>query len=114
MFISRFISFLWGRMHQTLRRPLIPFIVLLFLLPVYACKEARPDYHILDFGVFKLVTPGDWSIFKEKGIDSYVGGLTNGKDSLWFDYGWYSAELELDNYPDTGSLYARADRKSVV
>jgi hypothetical protein len=50
-------------------------------------------WQTLDFGVFKLKTPLGWTIINEKGIDSYVGGLTNGKDRLSFDYGFYSADI---------------------
>lgn len=92
--------------YQVWAMSLIYCFILLLLLPVYACREARPDCHILDFGVFRLTAPGGWERFKENGIDSYVGGLTNGKDSLWFDYGEYSQEI--GDYPDTNSLYARA------
>jgi hypothetical protein len=70
-------------------------IPLLFILAV-SCKRKTADWQALDLGAFKLKTPPGWVIFKEKGIDSYVGGLTNGKDSLWFDYGWYSAEIDDD------------------
>jgi hypothetical protein len=65
--------------------------ILLFLTA--SCKTKTSGWQTLDFGVFKLKTPQGWSILKERGIDSYVGGLTNGKDSLWFDYGWYSVDL---------------------
>lgn len=65
---------------------------ILFIL-LASCKTKTSSWQTLDFGSFKLTTPQDWKIFKEKGIDSYVGGLTNKKDSLWFDYGWYSPDI---------------------
>jgi hypothetical protein len=40
-----------------------------------------------------MKAPYGWEKFNQKGIDSYVGGLTNGEDSLFFDYGWYSPEI---------------------
>ncbi|WP_416441300.1 c-type cytochrome [Phnomibacter sp. MR] len=58
-----------------------------------SCKTKTSGWQTLDFGVFKLKTPQGWKKIEEKGIDSYVGGLTNGKDSLWFDYGWYSSDI---------------------
>lgn len=58
-----------------------------------SCKTKTSGWQTLDFGVFKLKTPQGWKKIEEKGIDSYVGGLTNGKDSLWFDYGWYSPDI---------------------
>jgi hypothetical protein len=54
-----------------------------------SCKTKIADWQTLDFGDFKIKTPTDWRKFKEQGVDAYVGGLTNGKDSLWFYYGWY-------------------------
>ncbi|MFI8379085.1 c-type cytochrome [Leeuwenhoekiella sp. NPDC079379] len=47
----------------------------------------------IDFGVFSMIIPHDWEKIKYKGIDSYVGGITNGTDSLTFDYGWYSYDF---------------------
>jgi len=74
--------------HMNLR--LISVIVIL----VASCKTKRNEWQTLDFGVFKLKTPKYWTIVERQGIDSYVGGLTNGKDSLWFDYGWYSGDID--------------------
>jgi hypothetical protein len=82
--------------------------VFLFILLV-ACQEGpkRPPYHsvgseTLDFEAFTIKAPG-WRKFELQGIDSYVGGLTNGKDSLTFDYGWYSQHIEINNC--SGCLY---------
>ncbi len=69
--------------------------ILLFLTA--SCKTKTNQGQTLDYGVFKLNTPQGWTILKEQGIDSYYGGLTNGKDSLWFDYGWYSVDLSGEN-----------------
>lgn len=83
--------------------------IILSLLTLLACnsKPVRPPYsstgsQTLDFGPFTLKAPG-WRKFTEQGIDSYVGGLTNGKDSLTFDYGWYSQDIETTAYSQ--SLY---------
>jgi hypothetical protein len=68
-------------------------ISILFILTA-SCKEKAANWHTLDCGAFRLKAPSDWTIFKEKGIDSYIGGLTNGKDSMWFCYGWYTPEID--------------------
>jgi hypothetical protein len=68
-------------------------LITLLLFLIASCKTKTSEWQTLNFGVFKLKTPKGWEILKEQGIDSYYGGLTNGKDSLWFDYGWYSVEL---------------------
>jgi hypothetical protein len=66
------------------------------MLLVFAagCTNNTTGWHTIDFNTFKLKAPRGWKKFVEHGVDSYVGGLTNGKDSLWFDYGWYSAEID--------------------
>ena len=72
------------------------FYTLILCFVLFSCKDSRnksSDWIILEFKVFTINTPPNWTIIKEKGIDSYVGGLTNGVDSLYFDYGWYSAEV---------------------
>ncbi len=50
-----------------------------------------------DFKYFSLRTTKEWKIVRFRGIDSYVGGLTNGIDTLHFDYGPYSAEIDCPN-----------------
>ena len=70
---------------------LLPFFI--FILLSSCSYPSNNDWHTLDFEAFKISVPHDWETYKLKGIDSYVGGLTNGKDSLEFDYGWYSAEV---------------------
>ncbi|TWV92757.1 c-type cytochrome [Chitinophaga pinensis] len=67
------------------------FIPVLLLL-VVACAD-KTQKKILDFGVFKLTVPAGWTKFKKQGIDTYVGGLTNGTDTLHFGYGHYYEEV---------------------
>ncbi|HXO77147.1 MAG TPA: hypothetical protein VN824_17960, partial [Puia sp.] len=81
-------------------------LIILSLLTLLACKSkpARPPFHstgtqTLDFGPFTLKAPG-WREYVEQGFDSYVGGLTNGKDSLSFDYGRYSQDIEAAAYSE--------------
>jgi len=68
-------------------------IISILLILTISCKTNTSEWQTLDFGAFKLKTPHGWKEFEQKGIDSYVGGLTNGKDSLYFDYGWYSPDI---------------------
>lgn len=70
-----------------------PRLITILLILTISCKTRKADWQTLDLGPFQLKTPQGWRIFKEKGIDSYVGGLTNGNDSLWFDYGPYSPDI---------------------
>jgi hypothetical protein len=64
-------------------------LITIILILAFSCKAKTDNWRTLDFGDFKLKTPPDWKKFKEQGIDAYIGGLTNDKDSLWFYYGWY-------------------------
>lgn len=72
-----------------------PILILLSLFA--ACSPKAETMQVLDFGAFKLTTPMDWHIIKKQGIDSYVGGLTNGLDTCWFDYGRYGVEFPHDS-----------------
>jgi hypothetical protein len=68
-------------------------LISILLILTISCKSNTAEWQTLDFGTFKLKTPQGWKEFEQEGIDSYVGGLTNGKDSLYFDYGWYSPDI---------------------
>jgi hypothetical protein len=68
------------------------FLLLLIVLTV-SCRRYTAEWSTIDFGSFRMSTPYGWKEFDRQGIDSYVGGLTNGKDSLFFDYGWYSPDI---------------------
>lgn len=82
-------------------------IPILFFLIFISCNEktknSTPITH--DLGAFKITTGPYWKPFKIQSIDSYVGGLTNGQDTLIFDFGWYSPEI--GDLPSDGEhLYA--------
>ena len=83
--------------------------LLLIPLVLLACRpSAAVDFRRwprLDYGEFTLQAPPEWKKFTEQGIDSYVAGLTDGKDSLEFDYGWYSYQLSPRDV-DTTHLFA--------
>lgn len=69
-------------------------VIIILTIGFVSCGQNKTqNWKSLDFGSFKLTTPNTWKIVKFKGIDSYVGGLTNGKDTLFFDYGWYSPNV---------------------
>lgn len=72
-------------------------------LTLYSCENR--DTQILDFGAFSLEAPADWEKFKIKGIDSYVGGITNKVDTLFFDYGAYSYSFVNQN--DTNQILVK-------
>lgn len=70
---------------------------IMLLAFVLGCTSRGKHAQVLDFGAFTVKTPGGWSIVKRQGVDSYVGGLANGTDSLWFDYGLYDVHLTTDS-----------------
>ncbi|MHA7941942.1 hypothetical protein ACJOV8_002575 [Formosa sp. 3Alg 14/1] len=57
-------------------------------------KEINSEFN---FGAFNIELPSDWKKIEINGIDSYVGGITNGIDSLTFDYSPYSYNFEEEN-----------------
>ncbi|HTA84053.1 MAG TPA: hypothetical protein VK783_14010 [Bacteroidia bacterium] len=59
-------------------------------------KEVNQFPKTLNYGSFKIKTPSNWNKIKLEGIDSFVGGLTNGIDTLVFDFGLYSNSLTDD------------------
>ena len=61
-------------------------LIFLFL----SCKKDKELINIIDFEKFTLITPPDWKRFEAQGYDTFVGGLTNKKDTLYFDYGLFS------------------------
>jgi hypothetical protein len=79
---------------KTYKTKWISYIICTLLFSLLACThQENTSWHTLDFGDFKISTPPEYRVIKERGIDSYVGSLTNGIDSLSFDYGAYSWEV---------------------
>jgi hypothetical protein len=65
-------------------------LVLISFFLYLACQtDSAKPWHELDLGSFKVNAPGNWSTFKEEGVDASVGGITNGTDTLYYYYGWY-------------------------
>lgn len=68
----------------------------IIVIGLFACNQpvSKGDTKTLDFGSFTIETPHSWKQIKEKGIDSYVGGIAiDSTDTLSFDLGWYSNKL---------------------
>jgi hypothetical protein len=53
-------------------------------------EEPRSEWKTFDFDTFTVEGPSKWKEFTRQGYDSRVGGITDGKDTLNFDYGMYS------------------------
>lgn len=59
----------------------------------YYSDADTKGWHKIDLGHFKIETPKDYRFYKLMGVDSFVGGITNGTDSIMFDFGMYSNTL---------------------
>jgi hypothetical protein len=74
-----------------------PFLLLFAfaLTTLTGCVEDTDvDLRTADFKKFTLVMPASWQQFSLQGFDSQVGGITNGVDTLLYDYGWYSYRFQ--------------------
>lgn len=76
--------------------------LLVFFFVAFSCKNSSNELmKNMDFKSFEMKTPKSWVMFQEKGIDSYVGGITMDNDEkIYFDYGSYSnnlKDLEIGN-----------------
>ena len=63
-------------------------IFLIFCLALSGCEDEFINGENVDFEVFQMEIPSNWKSFTGVGYDSRVGGITNGKDTLRYDYGW--------------------------
>ncbi|MEL6561924.1 MAG: cytochrome c [Bacteroidota bacterium] len=60
--------------------------------------------HTIELGAFRVTTPQNYRYIKKQGIDSYVGLIASKRDTIYFDYGWYSNGInryEMINRKDT-------------
>ncbi len=72
-------------------------LITIIVILIVSCKTKTADWQSLDFGDFKIKAPNDWRKFNKHGIDAYIGGLTNGKDSLWFYFGSFVSGFQGNN-----------------
>jgi hypothetical protein len=68
----------------------------LLLLLFIGCTDNKTTSgkQTLDFGSFTIATPNGWTKIERQGVDSYVGQIAiDNTDTLHFDLGWYSNNL---------------------
>ena len=76
-------------------RTLIHIIIILFILTSCDTKSnVNESKNEIEIGEYIFQFPYDFKLIKEKGIDTYVGKISNGKIDFQFDYGYYSNKLE--------------------
>ncbi len=78
-------------------------LFLLIVLQLLSCsngvdyvKQKDKENHLIDFGIFSIITPIDFKYEKINGVDSYVGKIRNKKSIIFFDYGRYSPKPPMD------------------
>ena len=77
--------------------------IAIFSLLATSCGPNRetiaPNCEI-EVGEYSFQFPQDFELIKEKGVDSYVGKISNGEIDFQFDYGYYSNSLDksIDEY----------------
>ncbi len=64
-----------------------------FLFLTCKKEEPRSEWTTFDFGIFTVEAPSEWHKFTGQGYDSKVGGLTDKKDTVRYDYGMYSSRF---------------------
>lgn len=85
-------------------------VILCIAVILVSCQKdntsSELNSKIIDFEKFTLKTPSDWNRFYPQGTDGYFGGLTNMKDTLYFDYGSFafSSLDEIINTEETISF----------
>lgn len=71
-------------------------LALIITLLTGCVKDRDAELKTTDFNTFTLILPPGWGKLSLQGIDSQVGGITNGRDTLLYDYGWYSYDFRQE------------------
>ena len=62
-------------------------------------------WHTIQTGRFEIQTPVEFKFFRKRGIDSFIGGITDKNDTISFDYGYYSSSLNDLRTPNFDIIY---------
>lgn len=95
-------------LHKALavaRHNMKPSVYITLILFSASCLALSKQLQTLDTGHFKITIPKNWTKFSIQELDSHVGGFTNGIDTLYFDFGKYSQEI--DGYESSKHLYGQ-------
>lgn len=68
--------------------------------PDYYSESDIQGWHTVNIEKFTIQTPVEFKLFRLRGYDSFVGGLTDLNDTLFFDFGLYSNTLKELTSPD--------------
>jgi hypothetical protein len=62
----------------------------------YSQIHSKRQFKTIQFEEFVIEVPLSWQKVNLQGIDSFVGGVSDGEDTLVYDYGTYSTKFEED------------------
>ncbi len=87
------------------------------LLAVVSCDRKSEDVlpaTVMEFDKFTLEASSKWKQFSAQGYDSKVGGITNGRDTLRYDYGWHSYRFTNETDKTQNRVNAKIDGKDAL
>jgi hypothetical protein len=63
------------------------------------------NWHKINAGQFLIEAPNDFLFTKLMGIDSKIGLLSNGHDTLFFEFGWHASDLSTQQCYSTTTTW---------
>lgn len=95
-------------------------IMFLFILMISGCSDRKiykssenPEWHVIDLKSFQISIPREYRFEPHKGIDSFVGVITNGDVVIRFDYGCYSSRGLMDKVDVVDKFQKRLDIRNL-
>ncbi|PTX18327.1 hypothetical protein C8N40_106126 [Pontibacter mucosus] len=88
-------------------------LVFLLSLLLMSCEKDKLS-KTLNFEGFTIEVPSNWESFTSQGYDSKTGGITNGKDKLTYDYGWYSYDFKNETTATHSRISITIDGKPAL
>jgi len=81
-------------LNSLMKTALICAILAFLLVSCTSQKNTTSATHEIEIGEYVFQFPKDFQLIKERGVDSHVGKVSNGKIEFNFDYGYYSNKLD--------------------
>lgn len=75
-------------------------LVLLLFIFSFSCKKEGTQLKEFKIGKISLNYPSNWELTEPKTIDSYYSFITNGRDTIYIEYGMYNRKLYKDGLSD--------------
>jgi hypothetical protein len=71
------------------------YFCLLLVILMFGCKSEITPKNSHETSDFFIDLPEGWTHEKRQGIDSRIGVFTNNKQTLSYDFGWYTSGFDL-------------------